>query len=1009
MIKTEILLRGVVLKKVKVNREKTEKKESIFTRETLGVVFILFSTLCLVCLISGGSIFSTPGAWISSFLLGCFGYFAYALCAYGVVGGLLLVLGAKTKLTKRQKASIWFFVILLALLLHIITMGDLTDVTFGGYLADSYNRGAGGLATCSGGGVITGIFAFCISSLLTPVGGYIVLGILLAVSIITFVVSVMKNSSRNVKPEEHRSSFVKPDKEDAIKEYSVSGIKEYPIAGAVESAAVGKQKLFISKPENFALKTKKDYKNDVGGDIKIGDVGGLNVGIVSNIHNQPSKTTKQVETPTQTQSIMPNSYQEKLAYIRTPAEIKIEGYEDKVNTEDQSVSVSNPIPEIKRDTPSVESKNNMVVDIPYFEHDESESDSSALSHAQDFGSKYAEVEEFDIPVETSYRAESIRQVDESFNKESFANPEPETVAEPKIEEEISARDILGMLSSSDSLIGEEPEVEEEPKIPTPIVRERRSRVVEPIVEEKVEPILEPEPEKEPEEEVFVFKPYVRPPLDLLATYEQPIDAPKEDHESKMGIIEDTLHQFKIEAQVVGYVQGPTLTRYELTMPSGKSVKEVGKYDDDLKMRLRSENGVRIEAPIPGLDRVGVEVENQVKCTVGLRKTMEGMAEKPMKAGELRFAIGQDLLGQAIFDNLAAGPHYLVAGSTGSGKSVCLHAMIISLIMTYGPEDLRIILVNPKIVEFGIYEGLPHLLVNEVLNNAAKTNAALSWAYDEMIRRQKLFMEHADIVVDIDGYNKYIAVNGVPKLPKIVIIVDEYADLVSDSTAQKEVSSKVAAIAQMSRSAGIHMVIATQRPTTNIVTGTIKTNLPSRIALKLTNTTDSMTILDEAGAEKLLGHGDMLYRNSNMSNCKRYQGAYLDRLEMKNVVSFIKANNETHFDEKLTQMVYLADKPKEEPITSSSTSTGGDDEPDRGLENDDVFIRCVAFGVRTGSMSISALQRHFPIGYNKAAKIFDKIEALGFISGNEGSKARKMLLTQEEFENRYGPLSDYGMQ
>ena len=1007
MIKTEILLRGVVLKKVKVNREKTEKKESIFTRETLGVVLILFSALCLVCLIAGGSIFSTPGAWVSSFLLGCFGYFAYAVCVYGMVCGLYLVIGKKSKLAKRQKASIWFFIVLLALLLHIITMGDITGVTFGDYLADSYNRGAGGLASCSGGGVITGIIAFCISSLLTPVGGYIVLGILLAVSIATFVIGVMKNSSRKVKAEEHRSSFVKPDKEDVVEEYTVSGVKEYPIAGAVESASVGKQKLFISNPENFALKTKKDIKHNVGGDITIGEAGGLNVGIVSNVQSQTSKTAKQVETPTPAQSIMPNSYQEKLAYIRTPAEIKIEGLEEKANKDDQVVSVSNPIPEIKVETPSSEPQNNMVVDIPYFEHDESETDSSALSHAQDFGSKYADVEEFDLPVETSYRAESISRVSEDLEKETFSTAK---VEEPESkDEEITARDILGMLKTGDTLIGEEPEVEEEPKIPTPIVRERRNRVVEPIVEEKVEPILEPEPEKEPEEEVFVFKPYVRPPLDLLATYEQPIDAPKEDHESKMGIIEDTLHQFKIEAQVVGYVQGPTLTRYELTMPSGKSVKEVGKYDDDLKMRLRSENGVRIEAPIPGLDRVGVEVENQVKCTVGLRKTMEGMAEKPMKAGELRFAIGQDLLGQAIFDNLAAGPHYLVAGSTGSGKSVCLHAMIISLIMTYGPEDLRIILVNPKIVEFGIYEGLPHLLVNEVLNNAAKTNAALSWAYDEMIRRQKLFMEHADIVVDIDGYNKYIAVDGVPKLPKIVIIVDEYADLVSDSTAQKEVSSKVAAIAQMSRSAGIHMVIATQRPTTNIVTGTIKTNLPSRIALKLTNTTDSMTILDEAGAEKLLGHGDMLYRNSNMSNCKRYQGAYLDRLEMKNVVSFIKANNETHFDEKLTQMVYLADKPKEDPIASSSTSTGGDDEPDRGLENDDVFIRCVAFGVRTGSMSISALQRHFPIGYNKAAKIFDKIEALGFISGNEGSKARKMLLTQEEFENRYGPLSDYGMQ
>ena len=974
-------------------KEGQNKKESVFTRETLGVVLMLFSTLCLVCLIAGGKIFSAPGAWVSGFLYGAFGYFAYVFCALGLVYGFVLVSGKKLKTTVKMKLEIAFVLVALALLLHAITMhGVNANITYGEYLKTSYLKGVEGITASTGGGVVTGVVAYLVFRLLTPIGSYILLGVLFAVSVYLLVMDIVKTTRGKVQPEEHRSSFVKPKEESVVTDYTVSGTRDYPVESAVTpaSANAGTQRLFVANPD-FALKTKKDYKTETGEGIKIGEVGGMNIGVKP---VAPAPVQKQEVQPT----VQPSSYQEKLAYIRTPAEIKIEGYEEK--PVEQETTVSTPIVEsVVEPEQTVSEETPLVIDIPYIEHDETGDIDSAEAHAQDFGSRYAEVEEFDVLSNEPAPAQSSNSQFE-YEEEIFP------VEEEIVAEEISAKDILGMINEGETLISKEEEISQIER--TPRTSERRSILpIEPVEEPTPEPAPVSEPETEPEEKPFIFKPYVRPPLDLLASYEQPVDAPKEDHASKMAIIEETLHQFKIEATVERYVQGPTLTRYELSMPSGKSVKEVGKYDDDLKMRLRSENGIRIEAPIPGLDRVGVEVENDIKQTVGLRATIEGMAKKPMKPGELRFAIGQDLLGNAIFDNLAAGPHYLVAGSTGSGKSVCLHAMIISLIMTYGPEDLRIILINPKVVEFGIYENLPHLLINEVLDNAAKTNAALAWAYGEMERRGKLFMEHSDVVVDIDGYNKYIA-NGkdVPKLPRIVIIIDEYADLVSDSrgdSSYKEVSSKVAAIAQKSRSAGIHLVLATQRPTTNIVTGTIKTNLPSRIALKLTNTTDSMTILDEPGAEKLLGHGDMLYRNSTMSCCKRYQGAYLDRIEMKNVVAFIKENNETHFDEKLTQMVYLAGQPKEE-VSPVSVSAGDDNE--RGIEHDETFLKCLALGVKSGTMSISSLIRRFPIGYNKAAKIFDKIEALGYVSANEGSKARKMLLTKEEFEAKYGPLSNY---
>ena len=983
----------------KVNREKNKsvKGSNVFTKETFGVVIILFATLCAICLITGDKLFSVPGAWVSSFLYGCFGYFAIVLCAFAIVMGVFMLMDKKLGGSKKRKSLIIGAVVTLALLLHLITMHGFNGATYGEYLAASYNMGAGGLATCSGGGVITALVAYCVSGMLTQIGGYVVLGAGLLALGYFIVRDFMGGKKGKVKEEEHRSSFVKAPKEGLVSDYELSGTKDYPVEGAKLDAPAfgGTQKLFVVGEDSFGLKSKKDVKNGVSADIKISSTsGGMSVGM-NQAPVQPSANTHGVAKPQPV--VNPASsladaqtYKEKLDYIRTPAQINIPKYDEPKDEVIDDV----PTPTVSVSSPIVEEKIDDDV-IPNIEHDDSD---DAVVRARDFNSKYASFEDLDAPAVPPEPEVSVRSVpSEIFD-------DVDEIEEPKVEEEIvpkeepsarpvrRSREILGFISKEDKLV-EDDKTEEE------------------ISESVLEEVSQAVEDDNDDDQNFRFEEYVRPPLNLLATYEKNNETPPEEHQFKMAKIEETLRQFKIDASVEGYVQGPTITRYEITMPSGKSVKEILKYEADLAMYLKAENGIRIEAPIPGMDRVGVEVENKVKTKVGLRSTMEGMSSVPMKQGELRFAIGQDLLGNAIFDDLAKGPHYLVAGSTGSGKSVCLHAMIISMIMTYGPEDLRLILVNPKHVEFQIYKGLPHLLIDEILNTSNKASAALAWAHAEMVRRGELFKENADLVVDIDGYNKYIANDKIPKLPRIVIIIDEYAELVGadDATAQKELNAKVASLAQMSRSAGIHLVLATQRPTTNIVTGTIKTNLPSRIALKLTNATDSITILDEGGAEKLLGWGDMLYRNANMSNTKRYQGAYLDRVEMKNVISFIKENNATHFDKKLTEMVENVVKKDEEVETFGSASISPNEQPsDRNLENDDRFIRCLAYGVRKGMMSISSLQRNFPMGYPTAAKIFDKMDSLGYLSPFEGSKPRKMLLTVEEFEKMYGPISDYGV-
>ena len=363
-----------------------------------------------------------------------------------------------------------------------------------------------------------------------------------------------------------------------------------------------------------------------------------------------------------------------------------------------------------------------------------------------------------------------------------------------------------------------------------------------------------------------------------------------------------------------------------------------------------------------------------------------------------FALGKDIVGNSISDDLTKGPHYLIAGATGSGKSVCLHVMIVSLLMRYSPEELKIVLVDPKSVEFRKYEHIPHLLVDEIITEPKRALTLLQWAYDETNRRNEMFTECGGMISNIDDYNSQIASDTVPKLPRIVFVIDELADLME--ACKKDLEARIRMIAAKSRSAGIHLVLATQRPSVDVITGTIKANLPSRIALKVMNFADSQTILGEAGAEKLLGNGDMLYKNSSMGDYERYQGAYISGREITNVVNYIKEHNKAYFDDGVQEFLDKETRPQQE-----ETMVGGDDGVRDPNEIDDFFLKALWLAVNSESVSISQLQRRFQIGYARAGGLVDKMERLGFITGNEGSRARKVLLSKEEFERRFGSAPD----
>lgn len=1025
---------GLFKKKTETDGKKPKKEDTIFTKETLGVVLILFATLCLVCLITREAVFSGVGIAVNTFLFGTFGYFAYVAMGMAIYYGIVCITGKRLHLSKKLTAFIVLSAVCLALLLHVITTFGFSG-SYGEYISSSYLMASeGGITTCSGGGFITSLVAYVFPTVLQgSVPAIIVLSILFAICVFLVARTIIKQRKSDVVvdvKEGLRTSFVKTEEVVPNANVELSGVKDYPVQEAVPSVAQGKQKLFVVDPKKDDFKAQKlkgeqqpvkiDYTN-----------GGLGVASATVSYSQAYA----------------GDIQSKLDYIKTPAPIEVDKHSYyntgsySSNSQEQTTKVSdyispnptvseyispnptyspaqNSAPKIEEpvEQPKVQPEQTQNP-IPFFEHQETVYKDDAQSHADRFAS-LADFEDTQNSNLTAEPVEIVRSVVEpkpvetpeedkpitrqEFNhtveiEEIFDNEEKATeVSEPPISTVRSER-VRNIFVAP-----EEPEEENVTKEPTSytsrVVADNNQnatagrmgfgRAIEPPVEE---PVVE---EKPPKPAPPINREYFRPPLDLLQKYEQSVDAPQEDHPENMEIIKQTLAQFHINAEPQGYVQGPSITRYEIMMPAGVSVRRVLSYDDDLRMRLASREGVRIEAPIPGKNLVGIEVANKVPQTVGLREVMELSAKDgKSKPGSLMFALGKDIVGNAITDNLAKGPHYLVAGATGSGKSVCLNTMIVSLIMRYSPEELRLFLVDPKGVEFAAYEHLPHLMIDEIITSPQKAIEMLKWAYTEMERRFAVFRESNQGIVNIDDYNQMVASDTVAKMPRIVIIIDELADLMQ--TAKKDLEARICAIAQKARSAGIHLVLATQRPSVDVITGTIKANLPSRIAFKVMNFNDSQTILSEAGAEKLLGNGDMLYKNSQMPGVARYQGAYIHMREVNNVVNYIKEKNVAYFDDELQEFLEKAANPQPEaPVASEN---GGAD----GGENSDIFLRALWFGVNAGTISISAMQRRFGIGFSKAGGIMDKMDRMGLVSQNEGSKARRVLLTREEYEQRFG--------
>ena len=495
-------------------------------------------------------------------------------------------------------------------------------------------------------------------------------------------------------------------------------------------------------------------------------------------------------------------------------------------------------------------------------------------------------------------------------------------------------------------------------------------------EEKTKAVLLLEHSQKVEEE----ENYEFPPIQLLSEGKsQTVKGGKKAIADNATKLQKTLYNFGVSAKVENVSVGPAITRYELKPAEGVRVSKIANLADDIALNLAAES-IRIEAPIPGKQAVGIEVPNKENEIVSLRDIIE--ADKFINANsKLTFALGKNVAGEEVVTDIAKMPHVLIAGSTGSGKSVCINTLITSIIYKAKPSEVKLVLVDPKVVELSVYNGIPHLLI-PVVTDPKKAAGALAWAVQEMVHRYELFAQKG--VRDIKGYNSAVEKEEEGKLPQIVVIIDELADLMM--VAKNDVEDAICRLAQMARAAGMHLVIATQRPSVDVITGLIKANIPSRIAFAVSSQVDSRTILDMAGAEKLLGKGDMLFYPTGVSKPTRIQGAFVSDKEVEKIVDFLKSNG--------TGPTYRED------VLESIENANSTDKELKDVEDDDtdpLLDEAIETAIETRQASTSFIQRRFKVGYARAGRIIDQMEERGIISGYQGSKPREVLMTKERWQ------------
>ena len=986
-----------------VNKKNSAKNKNI--KKVTGWVMLAVATFVFLF-----SVTSLVPA-LQYFFLGILGIFVYPLCVIAFIIALALLNDKKYVMPKRYAIFLTLSLYLFLSIIQLIILGSPKGLSYGQFIALNYSK------QFTAGGMIIGFLPSTLMYLMGQVATYIILSIALIVCVAFFVEAVLslrktENQQKPIKlqikekPKQvknlpaDRESIVFDRKEEPnimfnghVEEEKTRELTAREKLGLVggnrDLRAYSEQNNSIKLPEEKAAAGKvpngmsiKEYLLTPP-QVDINTFGGRARSRVS------AQATMQPQSSSQGlyNNLTVGEIKSNISSLKDSEDIKPSSFVHEESydfSQTQSLRRGN-LPEVKPEQITSEAED-IIRSVVEQEKKERGDDYSEYIDFGDVGSEVEEVHEQDVQplrgrdnlTEGRGFSRDRDQLARNDRLSSGLNDNQQGSSEHQNFTRSDRADILAEQSGSAHENGAVQNQQHENRFTKPPVNdemEKRKRFVE----------LD---DNKPSQKIVPYK-YTRPPIDLITTKSDDLSMFNEEVPMKRVALENALENFGVPAKVQNVVIGPTVTRYEIEMPEGISVKKILSLDADIAYALSAKGQIRIEAPIPGRSIVGIEVPNDKVAKVSIKDVLQSK-EFTLSPSPLTFALGKDITGNVRVCNLQKMPHLLVAGTTGSGKSVCLNTIITSILYKASPDEVKFILIDPKQVELSMYEGLPHLVVPHVITDPTKAVNALQWAVDEMERRFNLISEER--VRNIGEYNKLDKVlqNKVKKMPYLVIIFDEFADFMS--VAKNEIEDKIRRLAGKARAAGIHLILATQRPSTDVVTGTLKANLPARIAFKVASRVDSEVIMGATGAEKLLGYGDMLYKPAD-SEPVRLQGCFIDTPETKDIVNFITTNNEEIFDEEANNAI-------NNPGKSTGGGNGGGD---NGV--DPLLPQALKICIDNGVASTTMVQRKLSIGYPRAARIVDQMEERGYIASADGSKQRAVYITIDEFYTIFGDIYD----
>lgn len=1010
---------------------KSEKRAASFAKEVFGMALILFSVLALLCLVTGDALIYPLGGGVQSFLLGCFGAYSFILLVSLGFRGFNLVSGKR--LTPEDKRATVFllrvFAAVVFLIVHMAVASD-SSLGVGANVSAAFSKGKGGFSTTTPGGAVASLVTEPIALVASRAGAFVILAVsLVVICIFLFRGRIAaffgRERVRTEKPKREAPQKKEPrEKEPREKAKSVKPVENEDFTPS-EREARPRSGYFFNEKAPFEYKTKKDIASGATSRLSPFD------GRFEFKKPQPdaySRTTGSYSQEYDGKRGARKDYQPRQEEARRDfSEVASKGKPTgTVNLDDVGISPIFGKKDEKRGTEAGTAFRSDFKDArgskPVRVVDMTERKTVRDSDRRVFTPK----NDLDETPRDAYEERS--RVEERVNDE--AREERKRVFTPSYEQPVQKPE------SDVRSIREEPPVRsirEEPSVrredPVAEAPSREQRVGEEVERRTPRVVVSPFGQKKPTEpQPSAVKPsnvtrddykqkqpvndgsagiedmplnykYKAPPVSLLVDYkpdEVAIEKENVKRSDRAKMIVTVVKRVTgVDVKVERIIVGPSVTRYDVSIPDEVSPKAVFAAKSDLAFRLGTREVKMYNIPEESL--IGIETANETNSIVGLKSVLLSDGYKKLKKKGLQFALGKDILGNPVILDLARMPHLIVSGATGMGKSVCLSSLLISLLYRYSPEEMRLIIIDPKIVEFNQYKGIPHLVFNDIIGIDKRAMAILEWAVEEMERRYQLLADN--FCKDIGEYNESIDKTKEKKIPYIVILIDEFADLImADEKNKKKIENYIGRLAQKARASGISLILATQRPSANIISGSIKTNVPSRICFKTSTSVDSRVVIDENGAEKLVCKGDCLYKTTDNGFLERSQCAFISNEEIKLVLDYVKANNTSYYDNKVLE--YLNS-------FAAAEEGGGDDQAPQGStdEVDEVMKKALRIVITHRAVSNSMLRTKLSIGYNRAATIIEWMARMNYVSRVIDNKSRTVLLDRAGYEELYGEFTE----